>query len=83
MKAEISIKHSTYMMTIAEVIVAIEELTEAKVVKIMTIDDKLTFVLEHHEPEAEAESYDPDIHGYPDEIYEERERKSNEGLDDY
>lgn len=51
MKKEISIKHDTYMMTIHDVVVAIEELTTAKVVKLTVDEDgKMTFTLEYNDP---------------------------------
>jgi len=51
MKTEISIKHSTYMLTIKDAIDAIESLTKAKVTKIVEEDGVLTFTLEYSEPE--------------------------------
>jgi hypothetical protein len=46
MTRELSIKHSNYMMTIGEVIEAIESLALGKVVKIDPKGDVLTFTLE-------------------------------------
>lgn len=64
MKKEISIKHDTYMMTIHDVVVAIEELTAAKVVKLTVDEDnKMTFTLEYNDPgsgETEPDHYVPD-----------------------
>ena len=51
MKTEFTIKHSNYMMTIAEYIEGVEQITEAKVIKISEAGGKLTFTLEYPEPE--------------------------------
>lgn len=50
MKTQFTIKHSVYMMTIAEVIEAVEEITGAKVVKIDNTDTTLTVYLEYPQP---------------------------------
>lgn len=50
MKTEFTNKHSNYVMTIAEYIEWIEQITEAKVIKIEVVDDKLTFYLEYTDP---------------------------------
>ena len=53
MKTEFTIKHTNYMMTIAEYIEGIEQITEAKVIKISESDGRLTFYLEYPEPVAD------------------------------
>lgn len=50
MKTEFTIKHSTYMMTIAELIEAIEQITEAKVTQITETGELLTFKVEWPQP---------------------------------
>ena len=50
MKTEFTIKHSTYMMTIAELIEAIEQITEAKVTQISEAGEMLTFKVEWPQP---------------------------------
>jgi hypothetical protein len=50
MKKVISIQHDTYMMTIHQVVQAIEELTGVKVVKITDDNGQLTFTLQEPEP---------------------------------
>lgn len=61
MKSEISIKHDTYMMTIKEVIEAIESAANVKVIKISVTDDVLTFHVEELITEPEPMQLDADL----------------------
>ena len=63
MKTEFTIKHSTYMMTIAELIDAIEQITEAKVKQISESGDMLTFKIEWPEPEVKWRYEEPECRG--------------------
>ena len=58
MTTELTIKHANYMMTILEVVEAIESLTTSKVVSLVEYDGKLRFTLREREPEPEP--------GYPE-----------------
>lgn len=62
-----------------------EVLNDKRIIDITVVGPEVTIRYEMPEPETEDSSdtnYDPDIHGYPDEIYEERDRKNSEP-DDY
>lgn len=76
MKTEISIRHSTYMMTIKEVIEAIESASNVRVVKITVNDDVLTFHVEELytlEDETEIDDGDPANSEFWDEYAQEKE----------
>jgi len=52
------IPHKEYMLTIGEVIEAIESLTHTKIVKIEDSDGRLTFTLQEPEPESGPDNED-------------------------
>jgi len=53
MKTILTIPHDGYMLTIAEVILALENMTSAKITQITESDGQLSFVLVEPEPEPE------------------------------
>jgi hypothetical protein len=55
MSHKLIIPHTNYMLTIAEVIEALESVTNAKVIKIDDMDGRLIYTLAEPEPE-----YGPD-----------------------